>query len=49
MRNDELLNIVGGGFGLSASYWNSISRAINTFYNLGKSIGATARRIFGHC
>ena len=49
MQKDELVNVVGGGFTLSAAYLNAISRAINTFYNLGRSIGSSLKSIFSHC
>lgn len=44
LKREELLNISGGANYLSASFLNSISRAITTLVDLGRSLGTSIRR-----
>ena len=44
LKKEELLNISGGANWISASFLNSISRAISTLVDLGKSLGTSIRR-----
>ena len=43
IKNEELLQIVGGA--ISASMINTIIRGINSFLDLGRSVGTAIRRI----
>ena len=45
MQERELVTVVGGSILTSAAYWNALSRAVNTIYNLGRSIGTSIRMI----
>jgi len=45
MKDEQLMQIVGGGFVLTATFLNSLSRIINTVHNLGRSIGTSIRMI----
>ena len=44
LKKEELLNISGGANWFSASFLNSISRAVNTLLDLGRSLGTSIRR-----
>ena len=44
MTKEELIDVKGGGT-LSASLLNAISRAAETIYNLGRSLGSSIRMI----
>lgn len=44
MSKQELMMIKGGST-FSASFLNAISRAVETFYNLGRSIGSSIKMI----
>lgn len=43
MKDKDLLKVVGGS--ISGTVLNAISRLINTFLDLGRSIGSSIRRI----
>lgn len=42
MTKEELINVTGGA-SINASWLNSISRGIETLYNLGRSLGTVFR------
>ena len=43
MQDYELVDVVGGGFSLTATFLNAFSRAINTVMDLGRTIGTSIR------
>ena len=43
LNKEELMNIEGGAW-YSASFLNSISRAISTLVDLGRTLGSSIRR-----
>ncbi len=43
MTDDKMLKVIGGS--ISGTVLNAISRLINTFLELGRSIGTSLRRI----
>ena len=43
LRNDELVLIKGGG--ITATMLNSLSRFMDTLYNLGQAVGSSLRRL----
>lgn len=43
LSNEELFNIVGGG--ISASMISAVVRGINSFLDLGRSVGSAIRRL----
>ena len=43
LNNKELMNIEGGG-SVTATFLNSVSRAISTILDLGRSLGSAIRR-----
>lgn len=43
LNNKELMNVDGGGW--SGTLFNSISRAIDTVMNVGRSLGSAIRRL----
>ena len=43
LRKEEMENIKGGG--ITSSFINAITKAVNTIYNLGKQTGSAIRRI----
>ena len=45
MSNQELKMIYGGGFSLTVTFFNAISRYITTVRGLGETIGSSIRRI----
>lgn len=45
MNNDQLRTIYGGGFNLSVTFFNAISRYITTIKSVGESVGSSIRRI----
>lgn len=45
LKNKELLNIDGGA-SLSASFFNALSRTVETVLEVGRSLGSALRRIF---
>ena len=45
LKNEELILIKGGG--ITATFLNSLSRLMDTLYNLGHSVGSTLRRLVG--
>lgn len=45
LNNEELILVRGGG--ITATMLNSLSRLMDTIYNLGQSIGSTLRRLVG--
>lgn len=47
MKDNELKAIYGGGFSLTVTFFNAISRYIVTVKNLGETIGSSIRRILG--
>lgn len=44
LNKEELMNIEGGANWYSASFLNSISRAISTLVDLGRTLGSSIRR-----
>ncbi len=44
MNNEELLKIQAGSSTISSTVLNAVVRAINTLFELGKSLGSTIRR-----
>lgn len=44
LSKKELMNVEGGSNLLSASFLNSISRAITTLVDLGRALGSSIRR-----
>lgn len=44
MSKKELMMIKGGS-SFSASFLNAISRAVETFYNLGRSLGSSIKML----
>ena len=44
LKKEELLSISGGANLLTAAFLNSISRAITTLVDLGRSLGTSIRR-----
>ena len=44
LNKNELLEITGGG-SWSGAFFNSVSRAIDTVVNVGRSFGSAIRRI----
>lgn len=45
LNNEELILVRGGA--ITATLLNSISRLMDTLYNLGQSVGTTLRRLVG--
>lgn len=45
LTNEELLTISGGG--ITATFLNSLSRLMNTLYDLGQAVGSSLRRLVG--
>ena len=45
MNDTELKQVYGGGFSLTVTFFNAISRYIVTVKNLGETIGSSVRRI----
>jgi len=43
LKNEELILIKGGG--ITSTFLNSLSRFMDTLYNLGQSVGSSLRRI----
>lgn len=43
LTSEELIKVKGGG--LSATLLNSLSRFMDTVYNLGQTVGSTLRRL----
>ena len=43
LTNDELILIRGGG--ITATFLNSVSRLMDTLYNLGQAVGSSLRRL----
>jgi len=43
LNDKELCTVIGGA--ISASFLNAIARGVNVFYNLGRYVGSTIRRI----
>ena len=43
LERHELINVSGGG--LTATYINATSRAINTILDLGRTVGSSIRRV----
>ena len=43
LTNEELIMIKGGG--ITATLLNSLSRFMNTLYDLGQTVGSTLRRL----
>ena len=46
MSSNELKKVYGGGFNLTVTFFNAISRYIVTIKGLGESVGSSIRRIF---
>lgn len=46
MSNIEL-NKIHGGFNVTVTFFNSVSRFITTVKNLGETVGSSIRRFFG--
>ena len=44
MSKEELVKVKGGGV-LTATFLNAISRAVETIYDLGRSLGSSIRMI----
>lgn len=44
LNKNQLLSVVGG-FSISGTFINSIVRGINSFLDIGRSIGTAIRRI----
>ena len=44
LNKEELMSIEGGASWYSASFLNSISRAISTLVDLGRTLGSSLRR-----
>ncbi len=42
LSNEELISVRGGG--ITASLFSSLSRFIETIYNIGQSVGSSIRR-----
>lgn len=45
LKKEELLNVSGGASISYSSMINAISKGINTFLELGRSVGSAIRRI----
>lgn len=45
LNKDEMLS-VSGGAGITASFVSAIVRGVNSFLDVGRSIGSSIRRIF---
>jgi len=45
LSNKELLTIAGGA-SLSASFFNALSRTVETVLEVGRSLGSAIRRLF---
>ncbi len=43
LAKEELIEVRGGG--ITATFLNSMSRLIETFFNLGQSVGSSLRRV----
>ena len=43
MSNEELMQVQGGAF--SASMLNAIVKAVNTIFELGRTVGSAIRRL----
>jgi len=43
LTNEELIIIRGGG--ITATFLNSLSRLMDTLYNLGQAVGSSLRRL----
>lgn len=46
MEKNELLQIVGG-INITGAFLNYLVKGINTFMDLGRSVGSAIRRAFG--
>ena len=44
LTNEELLEVKGGALSITATLLNSMSRFINTIFELGQTIGSALRR-----
>ena len=44
LKKEELLSVSGGANWITASFLNSVSRAITTLVDLGRSLGTSLRR-----
>ena len=44
LNNNEMYNIVGGA-AIGSSLINAITKAVNTIYTIGQSIGSSLRRV----
>lgn len=45
LNKEELLNIDGGASSINGTLINSLARGVNTFLDLGRSLGTAIRRI----
>ena len=45
MNKEDLKKVYGGGFSLSVTFFNAISRYIVTIKGMGEAIGSSIRRI----
>lgn len=45
LEKEEMLN-VSGGAGITASFVTALVRGVNSFLDVGRSIGSSIRRIF---
>lgn len=45
ISNNELIEIKGGAYKITAALLSSLSRGINTILNLGQTLGSAIRRI----
>ena len=43
LTNEELILIKGGG--ITSTFLNSLSRLVETLYNLGQAVGSSIRRV----
>lgn len=49
LNNNELITIYGGSFSFTATFLNSMSRAVNTILDLGRTLGTSIRMLrYGH-
>ncbi len=46
LNNEELMNIDGGGFSISAAFLNATARLVETILDAGRSLGSSIRRIY---
>ncbi len=45
LSKEELLNVTGGDFTITATFLNALSRGVSTIADLGRSLGSAIRRI----